>query len=200
MLILTLHNYSFITPTNSSKLFHSSSILYSDKTDNINNDKDKDINISEEEKEELLNPVSNTELKNSILFGGPKWLKDLVRVLLLSLLCYLLKAFLFDSLNLSISQWITFWKYACFSLIFLALLYYSVTLFLLNKFSQSPELDANTVIPKYLPKYIKNYLLNLIEISKFKSLNLFLDLYIKTIFAYLFILFVFLLIIFTFSL
>lgn len=76
------------------------------------------------------------------------------------------------------------------------ILYHLTTMFILIKFSILK--DEKIHISKYWPKVIQDYLLNLKQISQFKSLSLFLDLHIKTVLYLLFFLIIYLFVIFIF--
>ena len=60
----------------------------------------------------------------------------------------------------------------------IAILYNLISLLILIKFSNLE--DKTIIIPQFLPNFISNYLIDLKRISKYDSINIFIQMYVTT--------------------
>lgn len=109
---------------------------------------------------------------------GPNWFKSLVLFLIFLFgLCFLIPyfpniLFLYRSIGV-------FWiKLVSVIIASIAIFYNLISLIILIKFSSRE--DNTIIIPQLLPDFISNYLTQLKRISKYDSINVFIQMYVTT--------------------
>lgn len=111
-------------------------------------------------------------------FKVPNCLKYLLILVVVLIVFYYLLPYVPVLLTSHKDILVTWLKFISIFVTSLLILYNLITLFFLIKFSQMENTDI--IIPRYVPNFIRTYLLEIIEISKFKSLSYFIDMYVRS--------------------
>ena len=129
-------------------------------------------------------PKVETSVKSIFMFTlfrkikGPNWFKYLILLLILLIGLYFLISYFPNILFLYRSINVIWVKLVLVLITAIAILYNLISLLILIKFSNLD--DKTIIIPQFLPNFILNYLIDLKRISKYDSINIFIQMYVTT--------------------